>query len=280
MGPDGYLYTSSFHMDGIKRFDPTTGNYVDTFVPATHPLMGEGSGLAFDPAGNLYVSIYNKDHIVKITPAGDVEVFITTSNPTGLGFGPDGNLYVSDFANKNVKRFQPDGTYIDKFVSNGEGGLHQPSYLTFGANGELLVAAGIEVGPDGVLYVSSGTDHVTGNGNLITMFDQLSGDYLGIFHDGAADNRLSFPGSLFFVPQTQVQVFDNAQPTIVNGNATLNYTEDTALSLDSLSIVDDDANVSMTMQLSDPLRQRWYHHLLLQHHNRDLERKRTTGGYQ
>ena len=56
-GPDGNLYVSS-EIEGVsgevKRFDGTTGAFIDTFASGGGLLAPEG--LAFGPDGDLYVN--------------------------------------------------------------------------------------------------------------------------------------------------------------------------------------------------------------------------------
>jgi sugar lactone lactonase YvrE len=89
--PDGNLYFSSFNSNEIKRYNGTTGQFMDNFVSA-----GIGGLVA----------------------------------PDGLVFGPGGNLYVSSFGTNDVKRFDgASGAFLGDFTSGG--GLIQPTFLVF-----------------------------------------------------------------------------------------------------------------------------------------------------
>src|SRR5262249_56910672 len=44
-GPDGNLYVVSINTDSVARFDGTTGDFIDDFIPS-------GSGGVFPPPGN------------------------------------------------------------------------------------------------------------------------------------------------------------------------------------------------------------------------------------
>ena len=93
-GPDGNLYISGGTLGnlGVRRYDPTTGAFIDFFANA----------------GNDNYS------------------------PIGIAFGPDNNLYVATQNASNVMRFNyPTGAFMDFFVPDGSGGLSEPFHLTF-----------------------------------------------------------------------------------------------------------------------------------------------------
>lgn len=94
LSPDGkYLYVVVSFLPGVERIeilpDGSAGerSLVCT-LPETVP-----DGLAFDVEGNLYVSCYAPNRIYKVTPGGEVTVFMddweahTLSNPTNIAFG-------------------------------------------------------------------------------------------------------------------------------------------------------------------------------------------------
>lgn len=102
---DGYLYISSGNTpeaSAILRFDLATRKLIDRF--ATGGGLIRPYGLAFSPDGNLYVSSFLSDQILRYDgQTGQfIDVFAETDGtPTGLNgpnellFGPDGALYVT-----------------------------------------------------------------------------------------------------------------------------------------------------------------------------------------
>lgn len=92
-GPDSNLYVSVYYASEVRRYNGTTGAYIDTPIPA-------GSG--------------------------------GLRNPSGIAFGPDGNLYVSSTGTHEIKRYNgTTGAFISNFVPVGSGGLSTPAYLVF-----------------------------------------------------------------------------------------------------------------------------------------------------
>src|SRR5262245_15914396 len=89
-------------------------------------------GLAFDVAGNLYVT--SSTHIDKFTPGGVRTTFASGLNrPIGLAFDSAGNLYVADTGSGHIYKFRPNGTR-STFAS----GLSRPGSLTFNIAGNLF----------------------------------------------------------------------------------------------------------------------------------------------
>jgi sugar lactone lactonase YvrE len=71
---------------------------------------GRPYGLAFDPAGNLFVANFDGG-IYKITPAGSNSVFADLYNgPAGLAFDSSSNLFVGVYGNGFIFKYTSDGT--------------------------------------------------------------------------------------------------------------------------------------------------------------------------
>jgi sugar lactone lactonase YvrE len=104
-------------------------------------------GLAFDSAGNLYVSNQDNGTVNKVTPAGTVSTFATGFVASdGLAFDASGNLFVANFDTNTVSKVTPAGA-----VSTFATGFDDPSSLAFDASGNLFVA---NVGNDTVSEVT------------------------------------------------------------------------------------------------------------------------------
>ena len=75
------------------------GVVINTFSGFDYPV-----GLAFDSAGNLYVTNSDNDTVSEVTPAGVVSSFASGLNrPIGLAFAA-GNLYVANYGDNTVKK--------------------------------------------------------------------------------------------------------------------------------------------------------------------------------
>ena len=176
-GPDGNLYVTSGSTGGspadskVLRFNGTTGEFIDAFVPAGSGGLQGPRGLVFGPDGNLYVGANDPapgwvlrydgrmgDFLDVFVPAGSNPFGETTAGYCrGLVFGPDGNLYVSGAwpINRHPSVLRYDGTtgaLIDAFVPEGSGSLGNPTGPLFGPDGNLYVrSTDPSFGPSAVL---------------------------------------------------------------------------------------------------------------------------------
>jgi len=137
-GGDGNLYVSSFGSDQVRRYNGTTGAWIDDFV--------NGVSQPWGLVGDLYVASHGTNQVFRYDATGtSLGVFASgggLSGPTDLQFGPDGNLYVSSDNNNRVLRYDVNsGALIDTFVTGGSGGLNGPRGLAFGVDGDLYVAS-------------------------------------------------------------------------------------------------------------------------------------------
>jgi hypothetical protein len=83
--------------------------YLGTFASG----LNQPWGLAFDGAGNLFVSNYGDHRIYKFTPGGVRTTFATFTSglkgPQGLAFDSAGNLYVANSLSNNILKYSPAG---------------------------------------------------------------------------------------------------------------------------------------------------------------------------
>ncbi len=100
----------------VVRGDPTV-SFIYKFSPdgvrsTFATLLGLPTDLAFDGAGNLFVSDYGRGNIYKYKPSGARTTFASGLNrPQGLAFDGAGNLFVGETTyNGPIYRYKPDGT--------------------------------------------------------------------------------------------------------------------------------------------------------------------------
>ncbi len=145
------LLVASSKNDRMLRYG-TDGSFLQEFATAdgidypVDPIIG--------PDGNLYVSGWNSDDVLRYDPTTGafIDEFVTAGSggldkSAGLAFGPDGNLYVASNKTSEVLRFQgpggaSPGAFIDVFadVSPIAAGVEEPEGLIFGPDGDLYVS--------------------------------------------------------------------------------------------------------------------------------------------
>lgn len=152
------LYVSSSSTDEVKRYNASTGTFIDNFVPAGGGGLYSPSDLTFGPDGNLYLLGVGEVKRYNGTTGILIHTFVSgTSGPLGhptvMIFGPDGNLYVGSigvpiFGSPGaISRFDGyTGAFIDNLAPEFSGELAHPTALTFGPDGNLYaVSQGFEI---------------------------------------------------------------------------------------------------------------------------------------
>ncbi len=117
LGPEEkHLYIAATFLPGVERLAILPGGSAGErslvcTLPETVP-----DGLAFDAAGNLYVSCYSPNKIFKVTPRHEVSLLIddwdahTLSNPTNIAFGgPElSQLFAANLGRWHITRISLD----------------------------------------------------------------------------------------------------------------------------------------------------------------------------
>ena len=183
-GPDGNLYVTSYSTDEIKRFDGTTGQFIDDFTSGG-PLNGP-SNLMFGPDGNLFVSSHITGSILEYDGRTGVyirEVANGLNDPEGIIFDDNGDIYVASRSNNEVVKIDAETGFVLDTLTDSE--LNQPY--------------GLALGPDGYLYVSGFQS------DNVVRFNISDGS----FHDefvATGANGLNQATYLHFLPSHQVSV--------------------------------------------------------------------------
>jgi hypothetical protein len=168
--------------------------------------LGEASGIAIDPSGNVFVTGSSTDNAFRITPAGVITEIIdatgdggvnTFDRPWGITTDASGNVFVVGQGTDNVFKITPGGVITVIIDAAGDGGgntLDNPFDVATDASGNVFVSGAVsdnvfKITPDSV--VTEIID-ATGDGEGKT-FDNASGidtDAFGnVFVSGAASDN-------------------------------------------------------------------------------------------
>ncbi|WP_343213413.1 N,N-dimethylformamidase beta subunit family domain-containing protein [Archangium violaceum] len=160
--PQGELLVADLGNGVIRRIDLLTPGYPVTTLPANLWLY-RPSAVVQAPDGTVYVVETGMSRVVALRN-GTVSV-LAGSPPGGFAEGqgedarmlpylgiavlPDGSLAVSDPGNYRVRRISPHGT-VTTLAGSGRFGARDGT----GDDADLVLPAGLAVGPDGTLYVA------------------------------------------------------------------------------------------------------------------------------
>lgn len=110
-----------FIANGVSAWPGYNGGYTNTIARFSSNLTYHGDfatglnnpwGLAFDRAGNLFVSNSGNNRIYQFTADGARHLFAISgglSTPRGIAFDSAGRLYVANSGNGTIQRFTPAG---------------------------------------------------------------------------------------------------------------------------------------------------------------------------
>ena len=120
-----YLLFSAVLLAGVAWASPT---YFFQPVATRQPVAPASwiSGLAVDPAGNVYLAETTAQHLRSFTPAGQPRTEWTAANAlpadayvTALAFDHAGDLYLADAANVRILKLSPDGALLARWELAG-----------------------------------------------------------------------------------------------------------------------------------------------------------------
>jgi sugar lactone lactonase YvrE len=183
--PDGVVSTI---LGGGKTPLPDAPNgTLGTSIEMSHP-----SYLAFDPSGNLYVSDFLWNQVVRIDPQGRITHIAGTGAagfggdggpatsalldfPTGLALDARGRLYIDDSFNNRIRMVDAQGR-ISTVVGGGPFGFGTGSYS---GDGGKATAATLNQ-PSGIALSSDGRLFIADQGNNVVRVLQPGGT-IGLF---------------------------------------------------------------------------------------------------
>jgi len=229
---DGRIYINDSYNERVRVANAGT---VATFVgpgasgegsTAIGARVSHPSGMAYDSAGNLYVSERFLHRIRKITPGGVISTFAGNGNPgfsgdggpaiaasfndpRGLAFDQSGNLLVADFLNFRIRSISPGGT-ITTIAGNGV-------FATTGDNGPATAAA---VGqPDQIAVNAAGDIFFGQNARLRRIHQGIISTFAGGGSPGqdgvpATSVTLGRPGQIGFDAAGRVYFTDSTRQNV------------------------------------------------------------------
>ena len=119
-------------------------------------LGGLLPGVVFDLKGNVWVTVFDNNKVVKLSQDGQLLQTIRHAgsksdrfkNPNGMSVSPEGLMYICDTGKHCVTVHDEDGKFLFSFGSQGNfpGSLEGPLDVAFG--------------PDGLVYVSDGSKRI------------------------------------------------------------------------------------------------------------------------
>ena len=213
----------------LATFAPASAQDEETAAPSPiletlTPLPAATGGVAVHPDGDIYVADIDTQSIYRVTPEGDVELFVDDPQLIGASgntFDLDGNLYQSSLRNDHIAQITPEGEI--SIFAGPELGLNSPvgifidhdeeifyvancggaSVLKIDRDGELISVFrsflfncpnGISLDADKNIYVSNFSD-----GSVLKV-DAESGD-VGFFAavPGGNNGHLLFAGDFFYL---------------------------------------------------------------------------------
>jgi len=184
----GTVFLTAFSMQAQNLFeaDAASGNIYEftpgggqsTFVSGLNGQLDDAQ-LAFDSAGDLFVTSFFGNSITEFTPGGGQSPFASGLNePIGLAIDSADNLFVTSFAGNSITKIAPGGAQ-SPFAS----GLGGPHGLAFNSAGVLFEADG-----------SSGNIYEFTPGGGQSIFTSGLGGSWGLAFNSAGDLFVSEPG--------------------------------------------------------------------------------------
>jgi sugar lactone lactonase YvrE len=125
---DVYTATSFRNPESVAKITPS-GSVGTVSQYSSGGDLDVPAGLAFDASGNLFVSSYASDKVVKILANGSQSVFASgLDGPSGLALDENGDLFVANADGTTISRITPNGT-VTTFANSGQ--LISPSGLAY-----------------------------------------------------------------------------------------------------------------------------------------------------
>jgi hypothetical protein len=249
--PGGEVLIMAWHNHKLRSVDPDTGmvrilsgrgaGFIGDGGPAATALFKQPSALVLDDDGNLYIGDQQNFRVRRIDAGGTID---TIAGNGVQGYGGDGGmareasinweagsnpepsgslavtgdrLYIADTLNHRIRVLDLATGVIDTLAGTGEPGLSGDGGPA--AEARLNEPRGLEIGPDGDLYIADTDNHVVRAVDLDSgTIRRVAGTgELGISDEGepALDSRLRRPFGIEFDPDGNLFIMDTLNSRIV-----------------------------------------------------------------
>ena len=233
---DGSIYISEYIGCYVRKV--TAGGTISTVAgngtcafsgdggAATSASLSYAEGIAFDPAGNLYIVDNGNDRIRKVDANGKISTVAGTgtagssgdgglataatfTNPNNIAFDGNGNAYIADGQANKIRILYPSG-YIATFAGTGTSGSTGDGGLATLA--KLNASHGVAVDSSGNVYIADSSNNkirlVNSQGVISTVAGTGTASYGG--DGGAATSAtLNNPYALTLDAAGNMYVVDN-----------------------------------------------------------------------
>jgi hypothetical protein len=182
----GTLYGSVVHIkpDGSYTTLAGGGQYGYADGTGSAAAFGELNGIAYDAAGNIYVSDINwrdglNSRVRKITPAGLVSTYAGGfAGPNGLVVGADGVIYIAEGVGR-ITKIAKDGT---KTLLAGQDAIGSSDGT--GAKASFYAPTGVAIDKAGNLYVADSGNGLIRKISVAGVVTTVAGSKPGKSEDG------------------------------------------------------------------------------------------------
>jgi sugar lactone lactonase YvrE len=199
--------------------------------PATSARLNAPRTMAADGAGNMYIIDTGNHRARKVDTAGRITTIAGTgtagfsgdggpgtsarlNTPHGIAVDGAGNVYIADPPNQRIRKVDTSGQ-ITTVAGNGSSGYNGDGIPATSAR--LNYPKGVEIGPDGLLYIADNNNHRVRKVDAAGMIRTVAGTgSSGFSGDGgpATAARLAEPRNIAFGPDGSLYIVDQVNDRI------------------------------------------------------------------
>ena len=125
-------------------------------IPAASSPLYCPSSVAVDSEGNVFISEFKNNRVLKVTPDGILRILPTNATSGPLAVDRDGNLFITDSNHHSVLKLTPSGA-VSIVAGNGQAGFDGDGGPATAAR--LNYPQGVAVDETGVLFIADTNNH-------------------------------------------------------------------------------------------------------------------------